>query len=135
MRDKRSGSGPKPVLVYDGDCAFCTSCMRVVERIGVDAHLVAWQFADLPRLGLTENAASGALQWIEPDGRSRAGHEAVAALLIRAGGLWAIPGRIILLPGISPVAARLYRLIADNRHHLPGGTPACVLPPDQRPGR
>ena len=135
MRDKQARGGPKPVLVYDGDCRFCTSCVRMVERIGVDAHLTAWQFADLPSLGLTESAASGALQWIEPEGRIRAGHDAVAALLIRAGGLWALPGRIILLPGISRVAARLYRLIADNRDHLPGGTPTCVLPPDQRPGR
>lgn len=135
MRDERPSAGPKPVLVYDGDCGFCTSCVRVVKRIGVDAHLVAWQFADLPGLGLTESAASGALQWIEPDGRIRSGHHAVAALLLRAGGLWALAGRVILLPGISRVAAQLYRLIAGNRDHLPGGMPACVLPPEQRPGR
>jgi predicted DCC family thiol-disulfide oxidoreductase YuxK len=39
--------------------------------------------------------------------------------------IWRIAGRILLLPGISWMAAHTYRLIATNRHRLPGGTPAC----------
>jgi predicted DCC family thiol-disulfide oxidoreductase YuxK len=134
MGRPRTRSGPKPVLVYDGDCGFCTRCVRLVERMGADVQIVAWQFADLPALGLTESAAADALQWVEPDGTIRAGHEAVAALLIRSNRLWALVGKFILLPGISAIAARVYRLVADNRDRLPGGTPACALPPDQRPG-
>jgi predicted DCC family thiol-disulfide oxidoreductase YuxK len=118
---------PRPTLLFDGDCAFCTSCVGVVEkRIRPDAEVVAWQFADLEALGVSEQQAADALQWVEPDGAVLSGHRAVAAMLASAGPLWRLAGRVLLLPGISWAAARAYRLIADNRHRLPGGTPACA---------
>ena len=98
---------PAPVLLYDGDCAFCTTCAQLVEkRIRADADVVAWQFADLAALGVTAEQA---------------------AMLCRAGRIWRIAGGVLLLPGISWPAARVYRLVAANRHRLPGGTPACKL--------
>jgi hypothetical protein len=33
------------------------------------------------------------------------------------------------LPGIRQSAGLVYRLIARYRHKMPGGTPACRLPP------
>ena len=122
------------MLVYDGDCGFCTKCVRLVAKLPADIDVEAWQFADLPSLGLTEAAAGAALQWVELDGTIRAGHVAIAALLIRAGRGWAIIGRSLLLPGVSFLAAVTYRFIAANRGRLPGGTAACALPPEQRPG-
>jgi predicted DCC family thiol-disulfide oxidoreductase YuxK len=121
----------QPVLVYDGDCAFCTSSARLLEKIGPAAELVAWQQADLGGLGLSEEAASAAVQWVEIDGTIRAGHEAIAAALISAGGAWGLAGRVLLGPGIAPIAAGCYRLIAANRHRLPGGTPACAVGPQE----
>jgi predicted DCC family thiol-disulfide oxidoreductase YuxK len=116
----------RPVLVFDGDCAFCTTCVQLVERrIGPDAEIVAWQFADLAALGLSEEQAADAVQWVQVDGAVRSGPEAIAAMLSSAGPIWRIAGRILLLPGISWMAAHAYRLIATNRHRLPGGTPAC----------
>jgi len=47
------------------------------------------------------------------------GHEAVAALLGTAGPAWRAAGRALLLPGVSWIAARAYRLVAENRHRLP----------------
>lgn len=124
----------RPVLVYDGDCAFCTSCARALERIGPDAEIVAWQLTDLGELGITAEQAAEAVQWIQTDGTVRSGHKAIAATLCSAGRVWKVVGRVILLPGASWLAARVYRLIADNRHRLPGGTPACVLPPVEEKG-
>lgn len=118
-------SRTRPVLVYDGDCAFCTSCARLLERIGPEAEIVAWQLTDLGALGLTEEQAAAAVQWVSADGTVRPGHEAIAATLRSAGGIWKIIGSAILLPGVSWPAARVYRLVAANRHRLPGGTPAC----------
>jgi predicted DCC family thiol-disulfide oxidoreductase YuxK len=115
-----------PVLLYDGDCAFCTTCARVLERIGPDAEIVAWQLTDLAELGVTEKQATDAVQWVEIDGTVRSGHEAIAAVLNTAGWIWKIIGHTILLPGISWVAAKAYRLVANNRSRLPGGTPACA---------
>ncbi len=117
----------RPALVYDGDCAFCTSSVRLLEKIGPGSEMVAWQQTDLGALGLSEEAAATAVQWVEIDGIIRSGHEAVAAALRSAGGIWALAGRVLLAPGISPIAAGAYRLIANNRHRLPGGTPACAV--------
>ena len=114
------------MLVFDGDCAFCTSCARLLERIGPKAEIVAWQVADLEELGITPAQAAEAVRWVEPNGTVRSGHEALAAAASSAGQPWRLAGRVILLPGISPLAAATYRLIARNRHRLPGGTPACA---------
>jgi predicted DCC family thiol-disulfide oxidoreductase YuxK len=117
----------RPVLLFDGDCAFCTTCVGLVEkRIKPEAEIVAWQFADLAALGVSEAQATDALQWVEADGAVLAGHRAVAAMLLSSGPLWRFAGRLLLLPGISWIAAHAYRLIAANRHRLPGGTPACA---------
>jgi predicted DCC family thiol-disulfide oxidoreductase YuxK len=124
----------RPVLVFDGDCAFCTSCARLLERLGPQADVVAWQVADLDELGITAAQAAEAVRWVAADGTVRSGHEAVAAALgtaTRPG--WRILGRALLAPGVSPLAATGYRLVARNRHRLPGGTPACATNP-VRPG-
>ena len=120
------GRRDRPVLVYDGDCAFCTSCAHVLKGIAPEAEIVAWQLTDLAELGITEGQAVDAVQWVQIDGTVRSGHEAIAGVLGSAGRFWRTVGRMILLPGISPVAAKAYRLVADNRHRLPGGTPACA---------
>lgn len=129
-------SQDRPVLVYDGDCAFCASCVQVLERIGPDAEIVAWQLTDLAKLGITEEQAVDAVQWVQIDGTVRSGHEAIAGVLNSAGRIWKITGRMVLLPGISWMAAKIYRLVADNRYRLPGGTPACAVYPQrsQPPG-
>jgi predicted DCC family thiol-disulfide oxidoreductase YuxK len=127
-----SDSGP--TLVYDGDCGFCTTCVAFIHRrLPTDAHVVAWQHADLDALGVSRQQAQRKVQWVD-GGAVCGGHQAVGRLLLDAGGWWAIPGRLALTPPFSWVAALLYKVVADNRHRLPGGTPACALPPDQRPG-
>lgn len=116
----------RPLLLYDGDCAFCTTCAQLVERrFRPDAEIVPWQFADLVAIGVSAEQASEAVQWVGTDGAVRAGHEAVAAMLDSCGPLARLAGRILVAPGVSAIAAWAYRLIAANRHRLPGGTPAC----------
>ena len=121
----------RPVLIFDGDCAFCTSCVHFLERwVHPQAEIVAWQFADLAELGVGEAEAVDAVQWVGADGGVRAGHEAIAAMLGTAGPVWRLAGRVLVLPGLSWIAARAYRLIADNRYRMPGGTPACAVQRD-----
>ena len=117
----------RPVLVFDGDCAFCTKCAQALERIRPDAEIVAWQLTDLAALGITEEQASEAVQWVETDGTVRSGHEAIAGILSTAGPVGKVGGRAMLLPGVSRLAAKGYQLVADNRYRLPGGTPACAV--------
>lgn len=121
-------------LVYDGDCAFCTSSVRLARRLGLGADLViAWQHADLDALGLTPAACQDALKWVSDSGRVSSGHEAVARLLLAGPLPWRPLGALLLVPPVSWLAARAYAWVAANRHRLPGGTAACALPQEERP--
>jgi len=117
----------RPVLLFDGDCAFCTNSAHLLERIGPNADVVAWQLTDLGELGVSEAQAAEAVQWVGADGAVRSGHEAIAAALATAGWFWRACGRLLTLPGLSWIAARVYRVVARNRYRLPGGTPACAV--------
>jgi len=124
-------SDPSPVLVWDGDCAFCARCVSFIERrIKTDARIVAHQKADLAALGLTTEQCQAALQWVGADRTIRQGSRAVAALLRSSSLAWGILGAVIDLPVVRVVSSAIYKLIANNRHLLPGGTDACAL--DQR---
>jgi len=119
-----------PVLIYDGDCAFCTSCARLIERrVRPRADVVPWQFADLDALGVSAERATAAVQWVGEDGGVRSGHEAIAATLLAGGAPWRPLGRLLLLPGFTRLAGWTYELVAANRYRLPGGTPACRREP------
>lgn len=122
-----------PLLVYDGDCAFCSSSVRFIERrIRRHPRLEPWQRLDLASLGLTREQCEEAVQWIGADGRTASGHEAIGRLLVQAGGAWGWGGRFILAPGVRSVARVVYSWVARNRHRLPGGTPECGLPSADR---
>jgi len=123
----------RPVLLFDGDCAFCTSCAewarRHVRRLDTT---MPYQFADLPTLGVTAEQCEQAVQWVGSDGVVLSAHDAVAQVLIDAGSGWSVIGRAMRLPGLRQLSGVVYRWVARNRSRLPGGTPACAI--DQHRG-
>lgn len=117
-----------PTLVYDGDCAFCTRCVGWLQRrLPRQPRVIAWQVADLPSLGLTEQQCSEAVQWVDGERRA-AGADGVARVLIWTGGAWPILGRLLLIPGVRQIARLVYGWVARNRGKMPGGTAACTVP-------
>lgn len=125
----------RPVLVFDGDCGFCTRSVRFAERrIPVDAEIVPFQAADLEALGTTVEQTTREIVWVEVDGRTYGGAQAAAKLLIAAGGPWRPLGLLGRVPPFRWIAHALYRGIAANRYRLPGGTAACAVPRIERPG-
>ncbi|MEV4613654.1 DUF393 domain-containing protein [Kitasatospora sp. NPDC049258] len=131
-----------PVLVFDGDCGFCTTCVNFAERY-LRASLssggwaaVPFQFADLPGLDaraggrgqVTAERAEREVLWVTPSGAVYGGAQAAARLLLRSGGAWAYLGAVLTLAPVRPLAAAVYRFTARHRHQLPGGTAACALP-------
>lgn len=118
----------RPLLVFDGDCGFCTTSANAATRwLGLE-HVEPWQFLDLASLGLTAEQCTAAVQWVAADGTVLAAHDAVVAALRHAGGAWAFLGRVLALPGLHALAGLAYRLVAANRYRLPGGTAACRMP-------
>jgi predicted DCC family thiol-disulfide oxidoreductase YuxK len=117
-----------PVLLFDGDCAFCTSCANWARRhIRHLDNTVPYQFADLPALGVTAEQCEQAVQWVGADHTVLSAHLAVAQTLIDAGKGWAVIGGAMRLPGLRRLSGAVYRWVARNRSRLPGGTPACSI--------
>lgn len=118
-----------PLLVFDGDCGFCTTVVRRLERTlprFPDAE--PWQWVDLDELGLTRHEVTHYV-WLLAGERRFRGHAAFAAMLGMQPS-WGVRfvGRMLVTPPFSWVAAVGYALIARFRHRLPGGTAACALP-------
>ncbi len=129
-----TGPTERPLLIFDGDCAFCTTsanwlAARLGQKNGPNATVVAWQFTDLRALGTTQERAQEEALWVGSDGSISGGAEAFAAWLRFRGGPYGVAGRLMSMPGIRRLAAAVYRLIAKNRRRMPGGSPACALPP------
>lgn len=116
------------LLVYDGDCGFCTSAANwIANRWWVGPRAVTYQTVpNLAEIGLTRAEAADAAWWVDASGRYR-GHRAIGQALLRARsrGYRAL-GRFVLLPGpVDWLGAVVYHWISRNRHRLPGGQPMC----------
>ena len=117
------------VLIFDGDCAFCTSAVLWLGRVlPARPPVEPYQWTDLAAYGLT--AADGRSRvWLVTGGRRYGGAAAVAALLRhQPSPALRMIGWIGTLPPLSWLAELGYRLVARYRHRLPGGTPACRMP-------
>ncbi len=122
-----------PILIYDGDCAFCSSSVRFIEkRIRRHPACEPWQWLDLDSYGVSRDACERAVQFVDDEGRVHPAERGIARVLIHGGKGWAVLGRIILIPGVRHIAGAVYRWISKNRHRMPGGTAQCSLPADQR---
>jgi predicted DCC family thiol-disulfide oxidoreductase YuxK len=134
-----NASAGLPILVFDGDCGFCTTSARFMTRWVVSSRrpttVAPWQQLDVAALGLTPDQCRAAVQWVGTDARVASGHAAVAAALRAGHPAWRPVGALLVAPGFSWLAKRFYSWIAAHRYALPGGTPACrphgLNPPPQ----
>jgi predicted DCC family thiol-disulfide oxidoreductase YuxK len=116
----------EPILVFDGDCGFCTSSAQwVEEHARTPIRVVPWQRLDLEMYGLTSAETSAAAWWIDAHGRKFRGHLAVGHALLMCGRGWRLLGRLFVAPPFSWLASVVYRVVTRYRYRLPGGTPAC----------
>lgn len=124
----------RPVLLYDGECGFCTRSVRMLERLPADVRLLPSQATELAKLGIPESRARGEVLFVDAEDRTHGGAAAVAAFLKECGGVWRIGGSVLSAPVVRDIAAFAYHRISAIRDRLPGATPACELPQDQWPG-
>ena len=119
-----------PVLLFDGDCAFCTASVNFLTRyIRPKAQITAWQHADLDALGVSAQECQESIQWFAAPGSSPLTQGRAVAAALRCGSMpWPLVGRAMQVPGIIQIMNAAYRLVAANRFRLPGSTPACRLP-------
>ena len=122
-------SASKPVLVFDGDCGFCTTTANWIKKNSrVALEIAPYQWTDLDRYGLTAEEAAARVQLVMGD-KVFAGHYCMSKLLlIQPNPLLKLIGALMVMPGAEPISAKIYEWIAANRQKLPGGTPACKMP-------
>lgn len=111
------GDGPsRALMIYDGDCGFCTYwARRWRHKLEPALDIAPLQDrrrvpSDLPARRLEE-----AVHLVDPDGRVFTGAAAVfkaLALDRRYAPLWWLYRK---LPGFRPVSERVYRWVADHR--------------------
>ncbi|WP_345630205.1 thiol-disulfide oxidoreductase DCC family protein [Rugosimonospora acidiphila] len=117
-----------PLLVYDGDCAFCTRSVNLLrKRLPAFPQAQPWQQLDLAALGLTEQEVQDAVQWVDHGVHSSGGRVASELLRYQPNRALRMLGALCDTPPVRSVIAVVYRWVAAHRHQMPGGTAACAI--------
>ena len=115
----------RPVLLYDGECGFCTRSIELVkEHLPSGVSFLPYQTVDLGSFGVSVAEAAHSVQLVDASGRVVHGSAAFGWLLVRAGAPWSLLGRLLLAPPVSLLAEAAYRAISVVRHRLLGSSPA-----------
>ena len=128
----------KLVLIYDGDCKFCQLSLEFgIKHLRAFPQYVAFQKIDPKDFGLTASQVRTQI-WLAQKTPTTAevlgGHLAAGAILKLQPSLWLRAlGWLTSTPPTSWVADFLYKLIAANRHRLPGGSRECRIQDNYRP--
>ena len=109
-------------LVYDGECAMCRASalwlMRRAQASGALEILPCRAPVRRERFPqITDAQCMTAMQLVLADGRVLAGADAVPELLRRVRG-WRHVAGVFALPGVRPVARRMYAWVARNRMRI-----------------
>lgn len=117
------------ILIFDGDCGFCTSVSGwSARRFQHGERAQAWQLLDVGVLdhhGLSKPDVQDAAWWVDDSGLRERGHRAIGRALHADGGFWKFLSWFVLTPPTSWIAAGVYKVVVRWRYKLPGGTPAC----------
>ena len=120
------------VLIYDGDCQFCQLSLDFgIKNLRIFPPYVAFQKIDPKDFGLTTQQVSSQIWLAQRSPATLAtlgGHLAAGAILKLQPSRWLrIIGWLASTPPTSWAAKLIYKLIAANRHRLPGGSRACKI--------
>jgi predicted DCC family thiol-disulfide oxidoreductase YuxK len=114
-----------PTLIYDGECGVCQKAVTLLRHWDREHVLRFVPFQDGPgvaRFQLALPALAAAMHLILPDGEVYAGADAIPELLkMLPGKRWLAP--TFRIPGVLPLARRIYAWMAIRRHCLVRGIP------------
>lgn len=119
-----------PTLIYDGECGLCRRAVDLVRRWDRERRLRYIPFQDeqtVRQIGLALPELAAAMHFVLPDGQVFAGADAVPELgRLLPGKRWWAWG--FAVPGVRPVARRVYRRIAQRRRCAVRGLPSQAPP-------
>jgi len=114
-------------LLYDADCGFCTSSAVWLSRRRLATRIEPLQRADLGVLGVDPARAEREIPFVSEWGEVSYGAEAIGRALQTGSFGWRVIGWLLAHPPVLWLARPVYRVVAANRHRLPGGTDTCQL--------
>lgn len=106
------------VLVYDGECEFCSRLARWVERHDALGRISARPNQEpglVERLGLTRAEVDRAAWAVEPAGRRFEGAAAINRSLRELGGFWRAVSALYSVPLLGWLENRYYARVARRR--------------------
>lgn len=114
------------VVIYDGECNFCRSQVRNLERLDWGGRRLAFLSLHDPRVGerypdLTKARLMEQMYVVDQSGNRHGGADAVRYLSRRLPTLW-VAAPILHLPGTAGLWRWLYRQVAKRRYKLAGKT-------------
>ncbi len=94
--------------------------------------VAAWQAipAYWQALGLTQTDMQTQVWYVSADQQHLSGGAAAINDTLRHTWYLRPIAYLYRLPGIRQLEDAVYRLVADNRHRMPGGTPTCRISPE-----
>lgn len=93
-----------------------------------DVEIIPWQsIDDLDTYGLTEKDVNERVYWVADNDVVTGGSKAIFFAGKQLKKPWPYIATLLLLPGISFLSERIYKVVAKNRHRMPGGTAACEI--------
>lgn len=111
----------RAVVLYDGNCAFCTTQSRRLLRMAAPGAIELRDFQQPGALdefpGVTHDACMEAMHVVLPDGRVYRGFEAA----VRAVATRAVLGKlayVYYVPGVRQLCDAVYRWIARRRYRI-----------------
>jgi predicted DCC family thiol-disulfide oxidoreductase YuxK len=117
----------QPTLIFDGECGLCQQAVALLKRWDREQVLRFVPFQDdaaVARFGIALPALAAAMHLVmpPPGGRVYAGADAVPELLrLFPRKRWIAP--LFGIPGVLPLARRVYAWIARRRRCLVRGIP------------
>jgi predicted DCC family thiol-disulfide oxidoreductase YuxK len=121
----------QPVLIFDGECGFCTRTANAVMRLNTKHRfgVLPWQTPGLlDQTGLTQQECMDAAWFVDEHGHKYRGAAAINATLSALGGVFAVAAWLYRIPGLKQIEDAVYRWVADHRYRLPGASDACKIP-------
>ena len=120
----------RPVIVFDGVCALCSSFARFVAARDRDQNFRFIAAQSALGMALFRHYGLDPVNYetnlLIANGRVSAKMDAFGAIMTRLGGVWRLGIVLGWLPG--RLSDRLYETIARNRYALFGRTEQCIRP-------
>jgi predicted DCC family thiol-disulfide oxidoreductase YuxK len=111
------------VVIYDGDCIFCTASINILRRLDGQGRLRFLSLHDpsvrVDYPDLTHDMLMSEMWVVAFNGDRYSGADALKYLSLRLPLLYPI-APMLYIPGSMPIWRRFYRFVARNRYRIAG---------------